>query len=143
MADSLTNVLIVCSASLYRIAPYLEISRPNCKRSLAYLTDSVMACFAPPITPAANLILPMFNMFRAILNPFSLSESKFSTGTLTSLKKTCLVEDPLIPIFFSSGFNVIPSESASIKNAVSLSSSSIFANTVNRFAKPAFVIHIF
>ena len=102
-----------------------------------------MDALAPPITPPHNFILPIFKMFTAILNPFSLSYNKFSTGIFTSLKNTCLVEEPLIPIFFSSALRVIPGVSASTKNAVKFLSSSIFANTVKRLAKPPLVIHIF
>ena len=82
-------------------------------------------------------------MFNAILNPFSLVESIFSMGTNTLVKNTCRVDEPLIPIFFSSGFNAIPSDLASMRKAVKFLSSSIFANTVNKSANPAFVIHIF
>ena len=102
-----------------------------------------MAALAPPITPPHNFILPILRILTAILNPFSLSYSRFSTGIFTSLKNTCLVEDPLIPIFFSSAFSVIPGVSASTKNAVKFLSSSILAKTVKRLANPPLVIHIF
>ena len=57
---------------------------------------------------AASLILPELRMFNAILNPASLSPSKFSEGTLQSLKNTWTVEEPFMPNFFSSSPRVIP-----------------------------------
>ena len=131
------------SASLYRMAPYFEIDRPNCSRSKAYFTDPVTASFAAPITAPPSLMRPMFKMFTAILNPFCRSYSRFSTGTKTSLKKIWRVEEPLMPIFFSSGFLVIPGLWPSTMNAVKFSSSSIFAKTIMTSANPPLVIHIF
>ena len=125
------------------MAPNVEMGRLNCSRLFAYSTDCLMAILEPPNTPAANLILPMFKMFKAILKPSPRSPNKFSTGTFTLLKNTWRVDEPLIPIFFSSGFREIPSYDFSTKNALKFLSSSIFANTVKKSAKPALVIHIF
>ena len=101
------------------------------------------ANFDPPTAPAANLILPEFRIFKAILKPPSLSPKRFSFGTGQSVKNTCLVEDPFIPNFFSSSPNVIPPNDFSTINADRFLSSSILAKTINKSAKPALVIHIF
>ena len=45
------------------------------------------ANFDPPTAPAANLILPEFRMFKAILKPLSLSPKRFSLGTGAICKK--------------------------------------------------------
>ena len=112
-------------------------------RSLAYFTLWSTTAFAPPSAAPASLMRPMFRMFTAILKPFCRSLSMFSTGTLQSLKNTWRVLLPLIPIFFSSGFSVMPPKSFSTMKAVRFSSSPTLANTVKMSAKPPLVIHIF
>ena len=80
----------------------------------------------------------------AILNPSPRLPSIFWTGTLVSLKKTCLVEDAFIPNFSSSSPKVMPLfRSTGTIKAVIFLSSSILAKTIKRFAKPALEIHIF
>ena len=80
----------------------------------------------------------------AILKPFPRCESIFSTGTLVSLKNTCLVDDEFKPNFSSSFPKLIPFfESLGTIKAVRFLSSSILAKTVKISANPAFEIHIF
>ena len=80
----------------------------------------------------------------AILKPFPLSESIFSTGTLVLLKKTCLVDEECIPNLDSSLPSSIPfSGLFSTMKALIFLSFSILAKTVRISANPALEIHIF
>ena len=98
----------------------------------------------PPNTPAASFILPTFSELIAILKPSPLLPRIFWIGTFVSLKKTCLVEDALIPSFSSSSPSVIPFfRSTGTIKAVIFLSSPILAKTIKRLAKPALDIHIF
>ena len=118
----------------------------NCFRSLAYLMASLLILLHASKQAAANLMRPTFNEFKAILKPAPLSESMFSKGTFVSLKKTCLVEDALMPNLCSSSPKRIPFgvfESYSTINAVMFLSSSIRAKTIIKLQNPAFEIHIF
>ena len=101
------------------------------------------ANFDPPTAPDANLILPELRILSAILNPCSLFPRRFSFGTGQSVKKTCLVDDPFMPSFFSSSPYEMPSNVLSTMKADKFLSSSIFAKTINKSANPALVIHIF
>ena len=57
---------------------------------------------------AASFIRPTFKEFKAILKPCPLSESMLSTGISVSLKKTCRVEEEVIPSLFSSSPKLTP-----------------------------------
>jgi hypothetical protein len=80
-------------------------------------------------------------MLKAMTWPLPISPSKFSTGTLQSLRMIGQVDDPRMPILCSSAPIEKPGKVRSTRNAVNFSS--ILAKTVNRSAKPALVIHIF
>ena len=96
----------------------------------------------PPKANGPILYLPAFKTLKAIKCPCPFSPSRFSTGTFTFSKNTCLVDDPFIPSFFSSAPKVNPGIPFSRMNPVK-SLPSILANTMNTSAKPALVIHIF
>ena len=116
----------------------------NCFLSLAYSIDVVVNLLCESIPAAPNLILPTFKEFIAILKPSPLLANIFSFETIVSLKKTCLVEDALIPNLCSSSPSVIPfSGLFSTIKAVMFLSFSILANTIKRLQNPAFEIHIF
>ena len=74
--------------------------------------------------------------------PLPISPSRFSTGTLQSLRMSGQVDDPRMPILCSSAPTENPGKVLSTRNAVNFSPSTL-AKTVNRSAKPALVIHIF
>ena len=132
------------SASLALIAPKSEIGVLNCLRSLAYSTAVVVILRWESKQAAANLIRPTFKAFMAILKPSPRPANIFSTGTLVSLKNTCLVEEERMPNLCSSSPKVIPLlGSFSTINPVMYLSSSIRAKTMNRLQKPALEIHIF
>ena len=117
------------------IAPKFDIEVLNCFLSVAYFRAVSVILLCESIQAAANLILPTFKAFTAILNPPPLSPRIFSTGTLVSLKKTCLVEDALMPNFSSSSPKVIPLfKSTGTIKAVIFSSSPILAKTIKRLA---------
>src|SRR5207248_1721509 len=97
---------------------------------------------APPTHPAPSLKRPRFRMLKAMVCPLPISPSTFSTGTWQSLRMSGHVEDPRMPIFFSSAPTANPGKVRSTKNAVNFSPS-ILAKTTYRSANPALVIHIF
>src|SRR5664279_1258067 len=97
---------------------------------------------APPTQLAPSLKRPTFRMLNAMMCPLPISPSTFSTGTLHSFRMSGAVEEPRMPIFFSSLPTAKPGKSFSTRKAVNFSPS-ILAKTVNRSAKWAFVIHIF
>ena len=70
------------------IAPKSDILVLNCIRSLAYFTDLSMANLEPPTALEPIFILPELRIFKAILNPPSLSPKRFSFGTIQSEKNT-------------------------------------------------------
>ena len=74
--------------------------------------------------------------------PLPISPSTFSTGTLQSLRMSGQVDEPRMPILFSSAPTEKPGKFFPTRNAVNFSPSTL-AKTVNRSAKPALVIHIF
>src|SRR6266700_5775409 len=96
----------------------------------------------PPTHIAPSLNRPTFKMLKAITCPLPVSPSRFSTGTLQSLRMMGQVDDPRIPILCSSAPTENPGKVLSTRNAVNFSPL-ILANTVNRSANPALVIHIF
>ena len=130
------------SASLCLMAPKLEIGCLNCSLVFAYSTVPLSDLRAPPMAAAQSFSRPMFRILNAIRCPFPTSPSRFSTGTLQSWKYNCTVEEPLIPIFFSSGPWVNPSVPRSTMNPVNLSPSTL-ANTVYTWANPPLVIQHF
>ena len=75
------------------MAPKLEIGCLNCTLLFAYSVEILIDLLCPSKLPAPNLILPTLRAFMAILNPPFLSPNKFSTGTIVSVKNTCLVDD--------------------------------------------------
>jgi len=121
----------------------LTIGYLNCFLSIAYCKACEITVLHFSTSADPILILPTFKQFKAILNPFPLPPSKFSTGTLTSSNVTTLVDDECYPILSSSFPKDIPFISFSIINAVIFLSFSILAKVINIFANPPFVIHIF
>ena len=69
---------------------------------MAYSTARSIPKIIPPIAEAPSLNRPIFNPQNAGPAPSPTLPSKFSTGTLQSVKYNGTVEDPSIPIFFSS-----------------------------------------
>ena len=85
-----------------------------------------MASLAPPVVLAPSLKRPTFRMLKAMWWPLPISPSTFSTGTSTSSKVMAQVEEPLMPIFFSSAPMVTPGAVRSTMKPVKCSPS-IFA----------------
>ena len=83
---------------------------------------------------------PTLRTLKAILCPLPISPSTFSTGTRASSRITEVVEEPLMPIFFSSGPMVTPGKVRSTRKAVKCLRS-ILAKTVKRSAKPPLVMN--
>ena len=75
---------------------------PKAFLSLAYLTACCIPKIIPPIAEAPSLNLPIFKPQNAGPAPSPTLPSKFSTGTLQSVKYKGTVDEPSIPIFFSS-----------------------------------------
>src|ERR1035441_8145094 len=96
----------------------------------------------PPTHIAPSLKRPTFKMLKAITCPLPISPSRFSAGTLQSLRMMGHVDDPRMPILCSSAPTEKPGKFLSTRNALNFSPL-ILAKTVNRSAKPALVIHIF
>ena len=125
-----------------RINPKSAITFPNALRCLAYAIALSMQLRAEPTHPAPSLNRPTFRTLNAMWCPLPISPSTFPTGTWQSLRIRGHVEDPRIPILCSSAPTEKPGNPRSMMNAVNLSPLTL-ANTMNRSAKPAFVIHIF
>ena len=92
------------------------------------------------MVPAPSLNRPTFRMLNATTCPRPISPSTFSTGTLASSRITAHVEEPLSPIFRSSGPTLRPGESRSTMNAVNFSPST-FAKMMKTSAEPALVMY--
>ena len=141
-SDSAAKIPATESAIFSLIAPNDPIVTPNCLRTLAYFTPSTKAALAPPTTFAPSLNRPTLRTLKAILCPLPISPSTFSTGTFASSRMSCVVDDPLMPSFLSSGPGDTPGNVLSTRNAVKRSRSTL-ANTVKRSAKPPFVMNCF
>ena len=74
-----------------------------------------------PHAPAPIPKRPLFRIPMAILKPSPTSSRRFSTGTLQFSKKTSLVGEHLMPIFFSGGPDVTPPNARSTISAIILS----------------------
>ena len=105
-----------------------------------------MACAsevrAPPTQLAPSLKRPTLRMLNAMMCPLPISPSTFSTGTMQSFRISGAVDEPRMPIFFSSAPTEKPGKVFSTRKAVNFSPS-ILAKMVNRSAKWPLVIHIF
>ena len=103
-----------------------------------------MACSSPslepPIQAAANLYRPTFNALNAMVAPFPILKRRFSAGTIALVNFKGVVDDPFIPIFFSSAPTSNPSVSRSIINPENLSPSTC-ARTVKTFAQLPLLIN--
>jgi len=105
-----------------------------------------------PVRAAPMPKRPLLRIAMATLKPAPTSPRTFSTGTLVLSKCTSAVFEHLMPIFFSGGPLVTPPKDLSTMKAVtlsfflpglSLSSTSVWANTVKISAKPPLEIQSF
>src|SRR5579864_1783375 len=84
----------------------------------------------------------MFRVLKAMTAPLPISPSRFSLGTRQSLRMMGVVDDPRMPIFFSSAPDWKPGELRSTMKAENFSPSTL-AKMMYTSAKPPLVIHIF
>jgi hypothetical protein len=83
--------------------PKLVMGCPNAVRELPYPAAAPTASFAPPVAIAPSLKRPMLRMLKAILWPLPISPRRFSLGMRASARIRGRVEEPLMPVFRSSG----------------------------------------
>ena len=129
-------------ASFSRINPKSAITFPNALRCLAYAIAPSMQLRAEPTHAAPSLNRPTLRTLKAMWCPLPISPRTFSAGTSQSFRIRGQVEEPRIPILCSSAPTENPGNFRSTIKAVNRSPSAL-ANTMNRPANPAFVIHIF
>src|SRR6478609_8336747 len=82
----------------------------------------------------------MFRVLNAMTAPLPISPSRFSLGTRQSLRMMGVVDDPRMPIFFSSAPDWKPGELRSTMKAENFSPSTL-AKMMYTSAKPPFRIH--